>query len=338
MLGIRAAKEAGEKLRLFAKQQKLLRQDYKIFTRGKFIYIPISEPSQEQKERLEALGARLVNKRFKRQKAERGKSIRQLLKLEGEPLAYDVLGNIAVINETKNAREIAEAIMKANKRVKTVVMKKGAVSGEYRTRAYRHILGDKNFIARYRENGCTFVFDIRKVFFSPRLAYERKRIVEQVKPNENVLVMFAGVGPFAIEIAKHKPANVAAIELNDYAYKSMLENIRLNNVNVRAVKGDVKEKAKEFKNWADRIVMPLPKDSYSFLDSSFIASKQKGIIHYYAFGPIDKAIDEHKAKIAKFFARKGAKVNFLFARVVRPYSPSEVEVVIDFALLKPKSK
>ena len=40
---------------------------------------------------------------------------------------------------------------------------------------------------------------------------------------------FAGVGPFAIEIAKSHPrASVLAIELNPSAYGYMLKNIRLN--------------------------------------------------------------------------------------------------------------
>ena len=157
-----------------------------------------------------------------------------------------------------------------------------------------------------------------------------------VNDKENVLVMFAGVGPFAIEIAKHKKAKVAAIELNKDAYRYMIKNIEINKVNVEAVLGDVKEVVYNYKDFADRIVMPLPKDSYNFLDSCLIAAKDKCIVHYYAFGKIDNAFDEHFNKIKEFMNKNNADIELISKRVVRPYSASEIEIVIDFLIKKRK--
>ena len=174
---------------------------------------------------------------------------------------FDILGNIAIIDADKDtAREVARIIIDTHKNVETVLRKAGAVKGKYRTRKYAFVLGKRNYIARYNENACSFVFDVRKTFFSSRLAYERKRVSDLSKDGEKVVVMFAGVGPFAIEIARrNKKSEVVAIELNKNAYKYMLENIRLNKTgNVSPVLGNAASPSRKYKGFADRIIMPLP--------------------------------------------------------------------------------
>ena len=41
-------------------------------------------------------------------------------------------------------------------------------------------------------------FDLKTVFFNPKLLRERKRVTDQVQPGELVFVPFCGAGPFAI--------------------------------------------------------------------------------------------------------------------------------------------
>ncbi|MEM3212267.1 MAG: class I SAM-dependent methyltransferase family protein [Candidatus Micrarchaeaceae archaeon] len=338
MLGIKVRKENAEKAKRYLRQRNLLNLNYKIFGKGRFIYIPVFRLDSAAAKMLNKFAAKPVIGKFAMQKRKMGKRLKDLISTEEkEALAYDVLGNIAIINESEHAKELAKAVMKANQNIKTVVMKKGAVKGKYRKRHYAYVLGKKNYIATYKENGCTFVFDIRKAFFSSRLAYERKRITEQVKEQEHVLVMFAGVGPFAIEIAKHKRAEVAAIELNKYAYTSMLENARLNKTKITAVHGDVKKVARRFAGWADRIVMPLPKSSYDFLEQALETAKNRCIVHYYTFGKKESALEESKKAIKAFLNSHGAEPRFLFSRTVRPYSPSEVEIVVDFEVIGKRS-
>ncbi|MEM3781362.1 MAG: class I SAM-dependent methyltransferase family protein [Candidatus Micrarchaeaceae archaeon] len=332
-------KERAEALRRYLRQRNLLNLDYKIFSKGNFIYVPITGVDNAAAKALKTFGASSTYQRFEPQKRREGKKIRAVFDAARYgALAYDVLGNIAIINESKHARALAKAIIESNPRISTVLMKKGAVKGKYRKRRYAYVLGKKSYTACYRENGCVFSFDIRKAFFSPRLAYERKRITEQVKEGERVLVMFAGVGPFAIEIAKHKKAEVAAIELNAYAYKSMIKNAELNNVKIKAVCGDVRKEAKRFSGWADRIVMPLPKSSYDFLGQALEAAKRRCVVHYYAFGKGNSAYNYSKKRIASFLNAHGAKANFMFERAVRPYSPSEIEIVIDFEIEKKQAR
>ena len=93
---------------------------------------------------------------------------------------------------------------------------------------------------------------------------ERARIAALVKQGENVLVPFAGVGPFAIVIAKRVPsAEVIGIELNPDAAEYFRRNILRNGcLNVSVLQGDVaKLLPDKCEEWADRIAMPLPKDT-----------------------------------------------------------------------------
>ena len=264
--------------------------------------------------------------------------LRQMLsreEYENATKSYDVFGNIAIIDSSGNAaKKIAKAVMLANKNVETVLRKKGAVEGEYRIRAFGYVLGKKNYLVKYRENGAVFEFDLRKTFFSSRLAYERQRIVQQVGDKENVIVMFAGVGPFAIEIAKHhRNCKVIAIELNKNAYAYMLKNIKANKtVNVVPELGDVKKVARKYAGFADRIIMPLPKDTYRFLPEVLEVAGKRCIVHYYAFGKIEDAFSTHTAKLRNFFVDKKRSFRVLGKRVVRPYSAREIEIVLDFVI------
>ncbi len=253
---------------------------------------------------------------------------------------YDLLGNIAIIDVSDKLADkeavIAKAILASNKSITTVIAKAGAVSGIYRVRRFRYISGKRTYIATYRENGSVFVFDVRKTFFSNRLSYERSRINALVKKAEHVAVPFAGVGPFAIEIAKaHPDAKVIAIELNKDAYDSMVKNIKLNKTgSVKAYLGDVKRIAKRHASWADRVVMPTPKTSMDFLDEALVLSKRVSTVHIYLFCDAEGGIQKAKKAIRAHAKANSYGVRFNNLRVVRPYSKDEIEIVIDYTIRK----
>lgn len=249
--------------------------------------------------------------------------------------SYDVLGNIAIVEGTRaDARKKARIIMGINRNVRTVVRKMGAVSGKYRTRKYEYVAGERGFEATYRENNCLFRFDIRKTFFSPRLAFERDRITRMSRDGENVIVMFAGMGPFAIELArKNKSSKIVAMELNRDSYKYMLGNIALNKAhNVMPELGDVKKLAKKHKGFADRIIMPLPMESRKYLDAVAFAAAKGCVVHYYAFGDIGNPYKRPEEMLKRFFAGKRRRPRIIGRRIVRPYSAMESEVVLDFVI------
>ncbi|MDE1873856.1 MAG: methyltransferase [Candidatus Micrarchaeota archaeon] len=247
---------------------------------------------------------------------------------------YDLYGNIAVIDaEPRRAPGLARRLMRENKNVETVLRKGGAVRGRYRTRKFVYVAGRRNYLATYRENGCIFRFDIRKTFFSTRLAFERKRVSDSARNGENVVVMFAGVGPYAIEIARqNKRGRVVAIELNAAACRYARENAKLNKTaNVVVEHGDVDAFVGKYSGFADRIAMPLPGDSFRFLPAALGMAAKGCTIHYYAFCKIGESGDE-VAKLRLFFSKRRRKFRLLGTRIARPYSAKDAELAIDFRI------
>lgn len=344
MIGIRAEKKDAEATRAYLKAHKLIDKQHKVVGRSLFIYFPVTDIDDKAERELERLGARRVEMRFG--KAESKKSYRQSLLRELGSVSYnritksyDIIGDTAVVNAGRDsAKKLAKVIMEINGNVKRVVRKSGAVSGIYRTRSFSHVAGKHGYVVRYIENGIIITLDIRRSFFSPRLAYERKRVSKAARDHENIVVMFAGVGPFALLLAKeHSNSGVVAMELNKDACMYMRQNISLNKLsNVIPVQGDVRKCSRKYKGFADRIVMPLPKDSYSFLGSALEMAKKRCVIHYYAFGEAEDPYSAHKLKIKRFFAGRKRSVEFLAERTVRSYSPKEVEVAIDFRISERK--
>jgi tRNA (guanine37-N1)-methyltransferase len=164
------------------------------------------------------------------------------------PKSFDILGNIAIIRFPENFKKeekkrFAEEILK-NKSIKTVLEKTGKIKGRLRKQDTKYIAGEKTKEVRYKENNCIFRFNIDEVYFSPRLSNERKEIAEKIKDNEEVLVMFAGVGPFSIVIAKNSNAKrVYSNEINRKANEYTKLNIELNKVKDKVIllKGDIKK-------------------------------------------------------------------------------------------------
>lgn len=261
-------------------------------------------------------------------------------KLRLVPRSYDIIGGIAVV-EIKNelncyAKAIAQAIMKVHKPIETVVRKTSAMQGRYRVRKIKRIAGKKTTVTNYKEHGVMMQLDAAKVYFSVRLSNERKRIVEMVKPKENVLVFFAGVGPFALVIAKKRPnCNVIGIELNPVAAKYFKQNIEMNKLaNCTAVKGDVKKLARKYANSADHILMPLPKGAENFLDVAFLTAKNGCTIHFYQFADSNRPFVKAKEKISAAAKRNKCKIRILNKKIVRPYAPDIVQVCTDFKVRK----
>jgi len=254
------------------------------------------------------------------------------------PHSFDVIGHVAIIEipekYKKDKKLIAKAIMQLNHHIKTVLEKASERKGIYRIRKYKWIAGRRKTETLHKEYGSVFKLDPKKVYFSPRELTERQRIASQVKPGETVMVMFAGVAPYAIQIAKKQPKvnKVIAIEINPDAVKYAKENVKINKVEdkVIVVEGDVREKCSNWFNKCDRIVMPLPLGSENFLDLAVKCLKNsKGIIHFYNWGK-EPNIFEHAKKIVKEEMKKmKVKYEILAERKVLPYAPRKWKVCLD---------
>ena len=242
--------------------------------------------------------------------------------------SFDILGNIALFKfqkgvSSKAKREFARKLLKKQSSVKTVLEKTGRFKGRLRKQTTKYIAGEKTKEALYRENGCVFRFNIDSCYFSPRLSNEREEISKMVKKGYEVLVMFAGVGPYPIVIAKNSKAKkVYSNEINREANKYAELNIGLNKVKDKVVllNGDIKSVANKIKKGLtvddkrvpakfDIIVMPRPQLKDTFLHEAFSLSKNGTKVFYYDFckeEEIQNVIEKIQAEARK--AKKKIKV------------------------------
>ena len=204
------------------------------------------------------------------------------------PKSFDVVGDILIFTDfpkelSKKEKLVGEYLIKKFKNIKTIAKKSKKYSGKLRTTKLKVIAGEKKLETVHKESGLRFKVNPEKVYFSPRSGTERVRIANLVKDNEEVLVMFSGIAPFALVISKHSKAKeIYAIELNKEGYKYAQENIKLNKIkNVILIQGDVRKVTPNLK--FDRIIMPHPSDSESYLKLALTHLKSKGTIHLYLF-------------------------------------------------------
>ena len=261
------------------------------------------------------------------------------------PSSFDVIGSkeksVAILEIPEGLerieKEIAESVMELQKNIKSVLKKVSKRKGKERIRELKLIAGEKKTEVLHKEYGFFLKIDPKLVYFSPREASERQRIASQVKKGEFVLVMFGGVGPFPIAIAKKQPEikKIVSIEINKYGSKYAEENVRINKLadKILPIQGDVNEKCEEFFGKCDRVVMPLPLDAGSFLELAAKCLKEKGgIIHFYSYGERNEPFDIAKKIIKEKL--KGHKFEIICNRIVSQYSPGKVKVCLDIMVRK----
>lgn len=272
-------------------------------------------------------------------------TIKELLKdkmikieLKYVPSSFDIIGSkekaVAIIeldeNIKKRSRIIANAVMKQHKNVRSVLLKASPRTGILRTREYKLIAGNKNTEVIHIENGCRLLLDPRKVYFSPRESTERQRIINKVKEDEHVVVFFAGIGPFVVEIAKKSKAlKVVGIEINPIAAEYFRKNVELNKLhNVEVAEGNVLEHAQHYHGFADRTLMPLPEKSIYYLEEAVKCTVPGGIVHFYCFAK-ENEIAGIKRKISAVAKSLDRKAKFIEVQHVLPYGPGVWKCRID---------
>jgi tRNA (guanine37-N1)-methyltransferase len=249
--------------------------------------------------------------------------------------SFDIIGKIAVFSklpeEKKKQKSIANNLLKTNKNIETVLLKTKNFSGKYRLPKYKILAGKKTKEALYKENKSQFKLNLEKCYFSPRLANERMRISKQIKFNEIILVMFSGIAIYPVVISKNSNAKeIYAIEINPEAHEYALKNLELNKINnIKLFKGDVKKIIPKIKIKFDRIIMPAPKNAYTYLSLIKNKIKKNTIIHLYDFSQEKDFPQKSINKIKNIFKR----IKILNTVMCGAYSPYTYRVCIDFQVL-----
>ena len=243
--------------------------------------------------------------------------------------------------QKKYSFEESKKIVLNNFKVRSVCLKEGGITGTFREPQISVIAGDKCTVVTHFENGCYYNLDIKKIMFAKGNLSERVRIAKQVRHDEIIVDMFAGLGYFSVPIAKlGKPKKIYAIELNPVSFKFLKENLSLNKIEgiVEAINGDSKEEVlKLVENGvkADRVLMgylPPPKE---FLPYAMKIIKKKGFLHYEDLirtEYVDEDVGKAMKLISDAAAAEGLKVKLLLAKRVKGYAPKIEHYVLDIAV------
>jgi tRNA (guanine37-N1)-methyltransferase len=254
-------------------------------------------------------------------------------------IAYDIIGNkekaVALLGvNVKNPKKVAKEIMKRHKAVKSILQKLSERKDTFRLYPCKLIAGEKNTEVIHKEYGYLLKLDPQKAYFSPRESTERQRIAEMVKPREEVLVMFSGICPFPVSIAKKQNlvSKIYAVEINPSAHDYALENIKLNHLEKKIVPilKNVR-KAKDLGKF-DRIIMPLVERAIDYLDEAFLHSKKGTIIHLYGLSK-EKNFKDLEEKVKKIAGKCNVKYKIVGRQNVLPYAPRIQKVRLDIRIL-----
>jgi|Deesub1362B_J571_1020462.scaffolds.fasta_scaffold00426_9 tRNA (guanine37-N1)-methyltransferase len=333
MLGVRVPAREAEKARRALLAAGALAKEYRIKRQGSYVILPVKEEARDLLQGYEVVETEFESLEKRKSFEDR---LRELLSPQEFVLvrrSFDIIGDLAILEVPDELfhrkHEIARALMEAHKNIKAVFCKRSEVKGEARVRELEHLAGERRSETVHREHGLRLKLDIAKVYFSPRLAYERQRVLKQVQDGEVIVDLFAGVGPFALLFARHRRVRVYAIDINPEAVRYLRENIALNKLKGEVIPllGDAREVAP--RGVASRVIMNLPKSSDAFLDLAFeVLKPEGGVVHFYTIAPEENLWG--KAELARSVAKRmGKRLEVLEKRVVRTYSPRNYHVVFD---------
>jgi len=314
-------KAEGEKMRKKLSEAGLLRPDARITSDAKHVFIPVMSEKGLKCPVIEVDTEPVEVPSHYSEMLDLPPGLMELL-----PTSFDIVGDIFLMKLTDDvlpySKDIAEALLETNSHAKVVALDRG-VKGEFRTRDLKILAGEKRTMTIQKEYGLNFRVDLAKVYFSPRLATERKRIADLVKDDEKILDMFCGVGPFAIMLAKTgKPGSVYAVDKNPDAIDYLIKNIKLNHINgVSPMLGDARDIVPQLPR-PDRIVMNLPHTSIDFLDVALGVINKRGTIHLYLI--LEKGSQEMiKKSIVHLATALGRAISFKNIHEVHTYSPTQ---------------
>lgn len=336
MFGVKVPRNEADRVRRFLLQHSLLNHQFKIKRSDKHVFIPlIHQLDKETMNRIDVAPLEMVETKFEVY-PNHPRSLKDYLKnkIPDKKIAeikksFDILGEIVILEIPPELEAekylIGEAALNFTKR-QAVYRKSSQIKGVIRTRELEHLAGDDASETIHQEYGSKFLLDVRKVYFSPRLAAERGRIVEQVKGGEIIIDMFTGVGPFSVSIARRHAVQIYAVDINPDAIYYLKKNIKINKVQERIMPrlGDVKEVLKNENIEADRIIMNLPETARKYLKTAIKYLKSGGTLNYYEFAANTRTPVERIKKAA--YPRE---VRIIGARRVKSRSPGVWHVGID---------
>ncbi|MFX0057669.1 MAG: class I SAM-dependent methyltransferase family protein [Candidatus Hodarchaeota archaeon] len=351
--------------KIFTKENIIDRQK-RVLYENTYVFFPLSDKLGKKNEVLNKIANNfkfeIIEKEEKKKSKYKYKTIEDALRntlpeeiINLAPKSYDIVGKIAIIEfdhinqlnfveSDKIKREIAKAVIEVNKSVNSVYEKKSEIKGNFRLRELNLLFGEDSSETLYKENNCSFKLDIKKTYFTPRLVYERRRISSlDIKKGELIIDLFAGVGPISVQIAKNHDVRIYSFDMNPYAYKYLVENIKINklrgkiypfNINVRKLIEPSNKLGIELKSKVDRIIMNLPEKSNKYIDiACFLLKQNTGVLHFYKFCEKPNSIKNALINLEVKLKEIHLSINkILGSRIVKAFSPKLDLVVVDLTI------
>ena len=246
--------------------------------------------------------------------------------IERAPRSWAVLGSVILVEfgDCERRGAVGDALLELHGAAETVLAR-GGIDGVTRDPDVEVVAGVGGTETVHVEHGTEYALDLAEVMFSPGNKTERVRMGEIVDAGERVLDMFAGVGYFALPMAR-AGADVTAVEIDPRSYRLLVENTERNGVTDRidAVLGDCRDVTAA----ADRVVMGYY-DAHEYLDAGLAALEPGGTVHLHEATPEPLFPDR---PIERLESAAEHPIELLGSRVVKSHSEGVVHGVVDARL------
>ena len=257
--------------------------------------------------------------------------------IECAPSSWAVVGDVVLVripDGCPRPGEVGDALLDLQG-AETVLARNG-IEGPHREPDVEVIAGSGDTETVHTEHGTKYALDLAEVMFSPGNKAERVRMGEVVDPGERVLDMFAGIGYFALPMAR-AGAEVTAVERNPTAFRYLVENAVLNGVQDRLqpFRADCRDVAEwhadpevDVDVTAARVVMGYY-DAYEYLDAALAVVEPGGTLHLHEATPGAELPDRPVERLEGAAAEAGRAVDVEEVRRVKSYSEGVWHVVVD---------
>ncbi len=253
--------------------------------------------------------------------------------LDRLPASWAVIGDVVLVRFPQDSPDrvaVAEALLELQG-ADTVLARNG-IDGPHREPDVEVVAGSGDTETVHTEHGTKYALDLDRVMFSPGNKAERVRMGEAVSSDERVLDMFAGIGYFALPMAR-AGARVTAIERNPVAFGFLVENAALNDVEERLtpILGDCREVIEAFPADArlfDRVVMGYY-DARDYVDAALNALATNGTLHLHEAAPNAQIPYRAIERLEMTAAERGRRVDIEATRTVKTHAEGVSHVVID---------
>ncbi len=319
----------GEQVRRALSAGGWLRGDLQPQREAEWVYFPIQGLPTPLPDLI--LGT-LVDREFEPATPRKARDYRELVEVPGElrdllPSSFDIVGDIVLIRLpdplVPHGKAIGEALLSFVPGCRKVALDRG-VEGVARVRSLETLAGSGGSSTVHRENGLSFRVDLEGAYFSPRLAREHQRVAELVGPQENLLDLFCGVGPFALTALRlHPEARAVAVDLNPAAIALLRENASHLGVSSRLeiVEEDAEVFLRENRTFS-RVVMNLPREGYKYATSVAQHVMPAGTLHHYEVVRRADLPQRGRDLLQEVSEATASRWTLAAPHVVHPYSPS----------------